>query len=1830
MATVNNPTFSTSVTTPSVTSASSLSINSTSANLTLQTTTSGNVVVNGAGTFDVQDATTFAGTLTANGVATFNTDVDYAFAGTENISVTSDLAGTVNVFNLVATPSGTAGTTRGIFIQQADSANTNGLDNAIVIDNADTNLALGSALSVTSAAGGVTVAVDLSDADIVTAIDIGANLLTASGDSINDFTGSGLQVTSNALNIQLTSSGTTGSTSSNSGLEVSASGLTLLKGCVDNEILKYTDAGGWACATDGTGAGVTLQGAYDSGSAGDQVIALDSTQDSIIIRNPASAGSDSAYVLTLDQLSTGATGGLSIQSAGTGNLLLVTDTTATARDVLTIADGGATTFRNQTDSASGFVIQKANGNAQLTVDTTEGNVIIGLNDDNNAKLFVSSTDHTIFKGNALGTDDLANNELLWLQKSGADVVKITNTGKTTFSNTVNSTTAFQIQNTAGASLFSTDTTEGGKIVLLGNTSSGGDLSSWTATSSLYSSTSRTESGTAVANGYIYVVGGADSGGTPVNTVYYAKINSNGTLGTFATSSSTLPSAREGVAVVSANGYLYALGGAATGGEVSQTSVYYAKINTDGSIGSWQTNTNSLTVALQDHGAFVANGYVYVVGGVDASSTTQDEVYYAKLNPDGTTGPWTTNSTVLTQARNDFGLVVIGGNVYVIGGEDTGGAATNTVYYAALNINGSIGSWTSDADTITAREDLKAVALNGKIYAFGGINGTAQDDVYYTTVASGGGVGAWSTDDDLLPANRQDFMATSSNGYIYLLGGTDGTTPSANVYYASGARVQVGGALDLVGLSNGDLSNPDSLGDGGLGGQLTAGNTKVVGTLEVQGQSSFAQNVAVNGDLSIGGSVNKIHSLGNITPGSQAVSTSTSLVTTTVDTVATASGTQTGMAIGTDGLAVISYKDTTSNYLKVLKCGNESCSSGNTSSNVDTSSNVGSDSSLAIGTDGYPVISYRDVTAGSLKVVKCGNPACTSGNIITTVYDTTNSVGLYSSIAIGTDGIPVISHLDTDANDLYVTKCGNTSCTSGNTNTLVESTNSVGHYSAIAIGTDGYPVISHFNDTSDDLVVTKCSNAACTTDTTTALDTANQVGQYTSIAIATDGYPIISYYDLAAGNLNLKVAKCITTDCATGASFYTVDSTNTVGQETSIAIGTDGLPIIAYWDATNQDLRVTKCSTFDCSAGYTSTSVDTTNNAGHDSSIAILPSGLPIISGVQQSTLRVNRCGNTSCSGSGTVYSGGLELGSTNTSFQNGYINNIKAGNGRSLSLSTNGIDRLTIGTDGSTVLKANSSTILQVQNAAGASIMDVKQLNTNFGGYAESGAFIDRNSYFNDEFNIVRTNPSVDTAGSAENTFGDSGGWGTYEQAAGECEFTNPADTINGTAQLTANAAANECLIMVDDAINNARLMLDADFLPVMLFKVKPSQADATSGLYVGMSDSTDALASTAPNSFIGFTNDNAGTLGSVWKGVTRNGGTSTTVDCVDSVSTTQFALLKVEVVSITDVRFYVDADVSNGVSWRYCGSSASNVPTASLAPQIHWQERTGGATSNLQVDFYRVWQDDNQPNPDAGQEPEQNAVQSPSVNPQQQIGIIDFNEATSADIVYDNNVYIKGKLFVNEIVANKITGLEVVTDQITSLQTQIQNLLSAQQQSLYLTNSQTSSQQPSGSGNNLQGNMFVSGNLAIAGTVSANQLAVNGLAVFNGDVTINGNTSTQNIIVNGHLVTSGTSPNVQVLAESNIQNNILAPVVTVEGNDISGTITINTVGEQIITPGELAKIEFSKAYSNKPKIFIDASNLEATQIKIFKQASITHFVLSNIDELQPGKIYVFEYFVVE
>ena len=354
---------------------------------------------------------------------------------------------------------------------------------------------------------------------------------------------------------------------------------------------------------------------------------------------------------------------------------------------------------------------------------------------------------------------------------------------------------------------------------------------------------------------------------------------------------------------------------------------------------------------------------------------------------------------------------------------------------------------------------------------------------------------------------------------------------------------------------------------------------------------------------------------------------------TLDSTGTV-GWYTSIAIGTDGFPVISYYDFTNRDLKVAKCGDGSCTPASvTPQTVDSIGFVGSYPSIAIGADGFPVISYYDGDNKDLKMAKCGDASCTPASVTLRTLDSIGDVGWYNSIAIGTDGFPVISYLDTTNYDLKVAKCGDASCTPASvTPQTVDSTGNLGAYTSLAIGTDGFPVISYYDTTNHSLKVAKCGDASCTPDSVTlrTLDSIGIVGMYTSIAIGADGFPVISYTDWANGYLRL--AKCGDASCSS-VSPRTLDATGNVVQDTSIAIGADGFPVISYRDATNFVLKVAKCGDASCTpASVTLRTLDANGNVGAYTSITIGADGFPVISyyDITNCDLKVAKCANANC------------------------------------------------------------------------------------------------------------------------------------------------------------------------------------------------------------------------------------------------------------------------------------------------------------------------------------------------------------------------------------------------------------------------------------------------------------------------------------------------------------------------------------------------------------------------------------------------------------------------
>jgi len=293
---------------------------------------------------------------------------------------------------------------------------------------------------------------------------------------------------------------------------------------------------------------------------------------------------------------------------------------------------------------------------------------------------------------------------------------------------------------------------------------------------------------------------------------------------------------------------------------------------------------------------------------------------------------------------------------------------------------------------------------------------------------------------------------------------------------------------------------------------------------------------------------------------------------TITTVApTATGEYSSIAIGADNLPVISYRSGTGD-LKVLRCINLLCNTSYNVSLVDSIDNVGAYTSIAIGTDNNPVISYYDETNGSLKVAHCGNATCSSGNILNIADNTADVVGKYTSIAIGSDDMPVISYYDETNGNLKLLHCGTTACNGLNTITTLQSAGDIGTYSSIAIGSDGNPVISYIHDGS--LRIIHCGNQLCDSGNSVIFGDTVIFGDsilYTSIATGSNNNPMISYF--ANNAADLKVLRCGNVTCSSGNIITTVDFQGVVGQHSSIVIGSDGNPVISYYHFNRGDLKV---------------------------------------------------------------------------------------------------------------------------------------------------------------------------------------------------------------------------------------------------------------------------------------------------------------------------------------------------------------------------------------------------------------------------------------------------------------------------------------------------------------------------------------------------------------------------------------------------------------------------------------------------------------------------------
>jgi hypothetical protein len=310
---------------------------------------------------------------------------------------------------------------------------------------------------------------------------------------------------------------------------------------------------------------------------------------------------------------------------------------------------------------------------------------------------------------------------------------------------------------------------------------------------------------------------------------------------------------------------------------------------------------------------------------------------------------------------------------------------------------------------------------------------------------------------------------------------------------------------------------------------------------------------------------------------------------------------------------------------------------NSHATLDITGDVGQQTSLQLNHAGFPVISYYDVTNADLKVLRCNDPNCNGGGESVTSPDTAGDVGRMSSLQLDASGFPVISYYDQTLDDLKVMHCNDTNCAGGGESiTVPDSTDIVGQYTSLTLDSLGRPLVTYYDVTNTALNVLHCNDVNCTPpEFPQTPDATNVVGLTSSVVLDFAGFPVISYYDVSDNALN--VLHCNDANCAGAETPQSPDSAGDVGQYTSIALDASGFPVVSYLDDANDDLKIMHCNDANCAGGGESiTSPDTFGAVGEDTSIVLDASGFPVVSYYDRTAgdLRVMRCNDKNCAGGG--------------------------------------------------------------------------------------------------------------------------------------------------------------------------------------------------------------------------------------------------------------------------------------------------------------------------------------------------------------------------------------------------------------------------------------------------------------------------------------------------------------------------------------------------------------------------------------------------------------------
>lgn len=263
-------------------------------------------------------------------------------------------------------------------------------------------------------------------------------------------------------------------------------------------------------------------------------------------------------------------------------------------------------------------------------------------------------------------------------------------------------------------------------------------------------------------------------------------------------------------------------------------------------------------------------------------------------------------------------------------------------------------------------------------------------------------------------------------------------------------------------------------------------------------------------------------------------------------------------------------------------------------------NVGSFASLALDTSYRPHISYYDFTHNNLKHAW----RATDGTWNKETVDSTGTTGWFTSIAMDTENRVHISYMDVTDGRLRYARKVNSDWT---LRTLDSSgPGKVGMFTSLALDISQKPGIFYTNGGIGILkhIYSTSSNASTWSTPSDVNYYFRDVGQATSLALNTIGVPFISYLDSTVGQLKHARAYGMIWD----RDFVRTDGLNT-GLYSSIDLSGEYIPHIAYYEQNNGNLWYASWT----GSAWSSLKIDHANDVGRYVSLEIDPLQVPHIS-----------------------------------------------------------------------------------------------------------------------------------------------------------------------------------------------------------------------------------------------------------------------------------------------------------------------------------------------------------------------------------------------------------------------------------------------------------------------------------------------------------------------------------------------------------------------------------------------------------------------------------------